>query len=67
MTNSKSLLVLAIVIGVAGCHETPLVTVNTPPEADARVVNMEGKSVNQDTIADFTKKNPTPAWKPPPT
>jgi hypothetical protein len=58
MTNSKSLLVLLIVLGLAACHETPLVTVNTPPEADARVVNMDGKSVDQDTIADFMKKNP---------
>src|SRR5436190_11732131 len=58
MTNSKSLLVLLIVLGLAACHETPLVTVNTTPEADARVINRDGKSVDQDTIADFVKKNP---------
>lgn len=58
MTNSKSLLVLLIVLGSAACHETPLVTVNTAPEADARVINMDGKSVDQDTIAAFVMKNP---------
>jgi hypothetical protein len=50
MTHSKSFLVLAIVLGVAGCHETPLVTVNTEPEAVACFVR-DGECLNDDILA----------------
>jgi hypothetical protein len=56
--SSKPLLISIIALGLAGCHETPLVVVNTEPLADARVVNMDGKSVDEKTVAEFTKKNP---------